>query len=300
MHQLLDHYDTAHSAPQPFASFPDLDEPYNPFGFDDYGFIPPPQPAPLLRINTTFSRSCSSGSSSAASSPPPLTATAYSSTTSPSSLAPSPSPSPFNDTNLPTIHNANDHIHQHFARTNNTCLPPALLTLPTQIIPHHHTYASSPSPPYIARRVSSGPGLPVHVYPPTQLTEPEAYILPPSISRRHSSFGGGLHSSLSIPSSINTSAPPIPPQHPLTSPRVESLSSGGVGPHRHTRTLIPSPKRANASPDVSVSVGAHRAVLVSASGHRAQTGRPPVLGGRRRKDGRVKAFKCPVSFCSCF
>ncbi|KAI0090943.1 hypothetical protein BDY19DRAFT_665348 [Irpex rosettiformis] len=383
------------------VGFPDLEEPYNPFGFDDYGFISPPHhhahpyPSststtaynydhpPLLRINTSFPRPSISSdtSSTSSSSPPPLTATTttYSSAPSPLSVSWSASSSVYNSPDLKPSGLVDDH-HHHRHHPQAKCLPPALLSLPPQISLRRPQPLPLKSQVSSLRVADSGKTRSM----PVQIVEP--YGLPPSISRRKSTFGGGL---VSQPPQAQTQVqrpqvqrPQQPqPQQPQvqqpqqtqaqrpqqtqaqqqtkTKDQEKDGSGGGVGPHRtvhardsahsspymhgvgghgkvQTQTQVQTTQTGRPTQAQTTQAGRPIQVQTTQAGLQmhltpaglqmqmthpglqkqiqamqagrpmqmqtgrqmlVQTGRPASTVGKKKKDGREKAFKCPVSRC---
>jgi transcription factor SFP1 len=220
--------------------FPDLEDTYDPFGFNQLASSSPAAPLtspspPLLRINTTFPRAefhSYNAPSPANSNSPATSAAPYSTAPSPlsvSSISRSSVSSAYSSPNL-TAHRNEDH-------QQNRCLPPALLTLPPQI-PRLPPSLTTSLPLIESKPKSHDRGL--------SLIEP--YTIPPSISRRKS----GL----------------------ISAEDTQKVERDGVGPQR----TIPA------------HIHTH-----------AQTGRPPSFAsgaGRRRRDGREKAFKCPHPGCT--
>ncbi|KAI0741241.1 hypothetical protein BC629DRAFT_277497 [Irpex lacteus] len=270
--------------------YPDLEEPYNPFGFDDYhGFAgaqaplsssatpPPYEQPPLLRINTSFPRSSISSTSTDSdvfsTSTPSPTFTATTSSGPPYSSAPSPlSVSSLPRSTASSTFSSPDLKPSRAA--DERCFPPALLSLPPQISQHQRIQMTTSLP--LIESKPLGP----HISKRTTAIEP--YNIPPSLSRRNSSFIAQQHPSYSHSHS-----------YPASSPQPT------VGPHRTVPTSLSHSLTVQTGRPPAMATGRPPATITGRP-PATITGRPPATatGRSRRRDGREKAFKCPHPGCT--
>ncbi|KAI0337255.1 hypothetical protein BDW22DRAFT_1364338 [Trametopsis cervina] len=247
-------------------SLSELEDAYDPFGFDHFSYSPPSSDSSSSYAE--YSRPSTAASTSSLDHTPLLRInTSFS---SPPSLSYTPgssnAPSPLLLSSASLARGSPDgHGHGH-RRDEQRCLPPALLTLSPLERRHEHEHLPLTASLPLIESSSSFPSPTTtkshlrHSTPKKHRRVPpaEPYSVPPSISRKQ--LGSAQQ-----PALVYTN-----------SNRVEDASS--------LMAVEPA------------SVGVQRSL---APAHELVTGRPAVQAtGRRRRDGREKAFKCPHPGCT--